>query len=249
MIIQWNCEGIKSKVTSGDIPHLIKLFNAICLVVCETKLPPDANFKIKGFKSYLKNCELEEGQNAHGGVGIFVKNFVSSYKINLQTPLQAVAVSIKYHKRITVCSIYLPPNEEIEIAQLQNLVEQLPKPFLILGDVNAHHPMWYDPRPVTPRGITIADFIEQNDIALLDRNKMTHIWKVDKTLGHIDISMCSEDLLTWFRWDVHDEPLNSDHFPILLESGTWKNPSGNTRWLIENADWELFKKIQRSKKI
>lgn len=242
MIIQWNCEGIKSKVTSGDIPHLIKLFNAICLVVCETKLPPDANFKIKGFKSYLKNCELEEGQNAHGGVGIFVKNFVSSYKINLQTPLQAVAVSIKYHKRITVCSIYLPPNEEIEIAQLQNLVEQLPKPFLILGDVNAHHPMWYDPRPVTPRGITIADFIEQNDIALLDRNKMTHIWKVDKTLGHIDISMCSEDLLTWFRWDVHDEPLNSDHFPILLESGTWKNPSGNTRWLIENADWELFKK-------
>ena len=122
-ILQWNCEGIKPKFATGDIVQIIKETGTNCLALQETKLPPGAQFKIKGFKSYLQNLDIEDGQRPHGGVAIFVKNFVSSYRIDLQTTLQAVAVSIKIHKRITVCSLYLPPGELITIEQLQNLVD------------------------------------------------------------------------------------------------------------------------------
>ena len=247
-IIQWNCEGIKAKFTTGDIHQLIKETETNCLCLQETKLHPDAQFRIKGFKAYLQNLNIEEGQLPHGGVAIFVKNFVSSYKVDLQTTLQAVAVSIKIHKRITVCSLYLPPGGNIRKEQLQNLLDQLPKPFLILGDMNAHHPMWYDPRAMDNRGVTIADLIAENEIALLDKNKMTSIWKVDKSFSHVDLSICSIDLLTWFQWDTYDEPLNSDHFPILLNSETQRNPGGTERWLMSKADWKLYKQNTESNK-
>ena len=245
-ILQWNCEGIKAKFTSGDVHQLLKETRTNCLCLQETKLSPDAHFKIKGFKAYLQNLDIEEGQLPHGGVAIFVKNFVSSYKIELQTTLQAVAVSMKIHKRITICSLYLPPGEVIRKEQLQNLLDQLPKPFLILGDMNAHHPMWYDPRAIDTRGETIVDLIAENDIALLDKNKMTSIWKVDKSFSHIDLSICSVELLTWFQWDVYDEPLNSDHFPILLKSETQRNPGNTERWIMSKADWKLYEQSTES---
>ena len=228
-ILQWNCEGIKSKFTSGDIQQLIKETNMRCICLQETKLHPDAHFKIKGYKAYLQSLDLDEGQNPHGGVAVYVKSGISSYKVELRTPLQAVAVSIKCHKRITICSLYLPPSagrDWFQKQDMQNLIDQLPKPFLILGDMNAHHPMWHDPRPVDDRGIDIVDIIAQNDIALLDKNKMTSMWKVDKSFSHIDLSLCSTELLSWFQWDVYDEPLNSDHFPILLKSEVQRRVGG-----------------------
>lgn len=239
-ILQWNCEGEKAKYTVGDIPFLIKQTGANCIVLQETKQSPNASFQIKGFKAYRKNLNIQDGQLPHGGVAIHVKNYVSSYRVELQTTLQAVAVSIKIRKRITVCSLYLPPGEDIRREQLQELVDQLPKPFLILGDMNAHHPMWYDPRNIDRRGETIVDLIADNDLALLDQNKMTSIWKVDKSFSHIDLSICSAELLTWFQWDVYDEPLSSDHFPILLKAEIQRNSGGTEKWIMKKADWELY---------
>ena len=109
-IMQWNCEGIQSKVNSGDALQYIKESGAQILVWQELKLSKDQFFRIKGFKSYIKNLEVDDpNHRPHGGVGIFVKNFASSYQVQLNTPLQAIAVSVKIHTRITICSIYLPP--------------------------------------------------------------------------------------------------------------------------------------------
>ena len=241
-IMQWNCEGIQSKINSGDALQYIKESGAQILVWQETKLAKGQLFRIKGFKSYLKNLEVEEPTHRpHGGVGIFVKNFASSYQVKLTTPLQAIAVSVKIHTRITICSIYLPPNEQVQLTQLQNLIDQLPKPYLLLGDFNAHHPMWHDPRTTDDRGRTIVNLIAKNDIALLDQNKMTHIWKVDKSLAHVDLSICSTELLPWFQWDVHEETLNSDHFPILLKTRTADVERTTERWRTEKADWERYR--------
>ena len=240
-ILQWNCEGLKAKFTAGDIHQLIKETNSTVLCLQETKLPHGKFFKIKGYKTYLNSLKVEEDENPHGGVAIFVKNFASSYGIDLDTPLQAVAVSVKIKRRITVCSLYLPPNQVIPSEQLQHLIDQLPKPFMLLGDFNAHHSMWHDPREIDARGKTIVDLIAQNDIALLDGNKMTSIWKVDKSFSHIDLSLCSTELLSVFHWDVNDEPLNSDHFPIFLRSDNPVTAGGPKKWLLEKADWHQYK--------
>lgn len=239
-ILQWNCEGLKPKFATGDIHQLIKETNTNCICLQETKLRPEANFVVKKFKSYLKNQDVAEGQNAHGGVAIFVRKFISSYQVKLQTELQAIAVSVKFRKRITLCSLYLPPGEEVSKVDMQGLLDQLPKPFMVLGDFNAHHPLWFDPRRENGRGKMIAELIDENDVVLLDKNKPTNMWKVDKSFSHVDLSLCSADLLTQFLWDVHDEPLSSDHFPILIKSELQFNKGGSPRWVTKDANWGLY---------
>lgn len=239
--MHWNIEGIKPKFAAGDIQQLLIDTDAACLSFNETKLPVDGNFAIKKFKTYLKNLDVPQGGNAHGGVGLFIKSHISSYEVKLRTRLQAVAVSVKIHKRITLCSLYLPPSEVVTKQEIQSLLDQLPKPFIILGDFNAHHPMWFDTRPTDERGKTIVEIIEENEISLLDKNKPTMMWKVDKTYSHVDLTLCSSELVPMFQWDVYDEPLSSDHFPVLLKSGTAYNKGGCPRWIPDKADWESYK--------
>ena len=166
--------------------------------------------------------------------------------MKLNTPLQAVAVSVKIQTRITICSIYLPPREHVDLEQLQNLIDQLPKPFLLLGDFNAHHSMWHDSRNTDQRGRIIVSLIAKNDISLLDGNKMTTMWKVDKSFAHVDLSICSNELLPWFQWDVHEETLNSDHFPILLKTRTSDVDRRPERWITSKAEWEQFKESTKT---
>ena len=246
-IIQWNCEGLKSKFTSGDIHQLIKETSTSVLCLQETKLKPDAKFSIKKFKGYFKNLQINEGEHAHGGVAVFVKSFIS-YQIDLQTNLQAVAVSVCLHKRITLCSLYLPPAQQVEKREILEIIKQLPKPFMILGDFNAHHPLWFDTRNTTPRGRMIAEVIEETDLILLDKNQYTNMWKVDKSFSHVDLSLCSPDLASKFHWDVHDEPLSSDHFPVLLKADIPTNKGGCSRWLPQKADWTLYQAETEVKK-
>ena len=57
----------------------------------------------------------------------------------LHTSLQAVAVSITLHRVITLYSIYIPPNSRLSPKDLDDLVPQLPSPFILLGDFNGHN--------------------------------------------------------------------------------------------------------------
>merc|ERR1711867_41727 len=202
----------------------------------ELKLAHDEKFEIKGFKSYLKTLPVLPNENAKGGVGIFIKNNLSSYQIDLQTDLQAVAVSVKSITRMTICSLYLPPDDVVTGKDLMNLAKQLPKPYLILGDLNGHHPMWYDPRNINDRGNEIVKFIEEAELALLDKNKT-----------HVDISICSPELLTILNWDVYEEPLDSDHLPIIIESKTQQHHvTGIARWILDKGNWDLFVRLVSS---
>jgi endonuclease/exonuclease/phosphatase family metal-dependent hydrolase len=68
----------------------------------------------------------------------FLPNISHSY-VNLNTDLQAVAVRITLDKTITLCSVYIPPNSSLSLTQLKHLDDQLPTPFIIMGDFNGHN--------------------------------------------------------------------------------------------------------------
>ena len=107
---------------------------------------------------------------------------------------------------------------------------------MILGDFNAHHPLWYDTRPTDRRGDVIVEIIAENDIGLLDGNKPTAIWNVDKSFSHIDLSIVSSDLLDNFYWNTHEEPLNSDHYPIILKTENKIEEQRPPRWILEKRN-------------
>ena len=89
------------------------------------------------------------GKHAHGGAGIILTKSVSQKVVQLDMILQACATLIFINKWITLCYLYLEPDleswlvdrvgnpKQLKVDDLQSLLDQLPQPFILMGDFNA----------------------------------------------------------------------------------------------------------------
>ena len=105
---------------------------------------------------------------------MIVNNNVPHQSVKLDSTLQAVAVNISLNKTITLCSVYLPPTPRIDIKELKHLIEQLPKPFILMGDFNSHHTLWGCTN-TNDKGRIIEDFITKHDLVLLNDKSSTYL--------------------------------------------------------------------------
>ena len=95
---------------------------------------------MKNYYSY--NYIKQHTDRPCGGSSIIINNNIPHSEITLNTNMQAVAISATLHKTITVCSVYISPNEEPKELELNKLIEQLPRPFVIMRDFNSHNEIW-----------------------------------------------------------------------------------------------------------
>ena len=119
---------------------LISENNPSIFCLQETFLKPEDNISLKGFNIY--NYVHTECMRPSGGALVFVKSSLSQRKIDLQTELQTTAVSVTLDKEITICSVYIPPSFSLNSQHLDNLLQQLPSPYIILGDFNGQIILW-----------------------------------------------------------------------------------------------------------
>ena len=68
-------------------------------------------------------------------------DLVKGVAVLIRNKIKAVAPKIWMGKLYTVCSIYLP-HIDVEENDKLNLLQQLPKRFLLLGDMKARHHLW-----------------------------------------------------------------------------------------------------------
>ena len=156
IIIQWNCRGLRANFT--DVRLLCDNYNPIVCCIQETMLTKD-DFIIRGFNCiHLTSRDI--GGRACGGVSVLVRDGIPSSECTLNTSLQAKAVTISTSKTITICSLYLPPSENLNIVLLTRLIDQLPNPFVICGDFNGHSMTWGCDKS-NSRGDRIDDFITE----------------------------------------------------------------------------------------
>ena len=137
-IIQWNCRGLKTKFEEICVLQQNENPSVFCLQ--ETFLKTVDNISLKGFNTY--HYIHTDCQRPSGGSSIFVKSSCPQRKINLNTELQAIAVSVTLDREITICSVYIPPSYSLKIDHLDSLLKQLPSPYLLLGDFNGHNILW-----------------------------------------------------------------------------------------------------------
>ena len=57
------------------------------------------------------------------GTSIMVKSSVQHSRFDLNTNLQAVAVNVSLSKKVTICSIYLPPSDTLSKHSLASLID------------------------------------------------------------------------------------------------------------------------------
>ncbi|GFT91689.1 putative RNA-directed DNA polymerase from transposon X-element [Trichonephila clavipes] len=189
--------------------------------------PSDTDCVIALQETFLKSCHMAkilrygcvrkdtEGSSVSGGVCIFTSLDVPSSALSLHTSLQAVAVRIHSTSLFTVCCLYLPPNAVIRQHDLNDLVDQFPAPFIILGDFNGHSTLWGSVK-TNPRGRQIEQVLSDHCLSLLNHEEPTYFHEPTRSFHTLDLAICSPSLLPILNFSVEKDLYNSDHFPVVL---------------------------------
>ncbi|GBM55061.1 hypothetical protein AVEN_73146-1 [Araneus ventricosus] len=176
-VVSWNCRSLRSKVCR--IKDLIYEVHRVCIALQETYLKPADIAKLKRCSLVRKDNENESGR-ASGGVALLVSHDTPSSVITLHTNLQAVAVRVMFSNLVTVCTLYFPPSTSVDERDLNRLVDELPTPFIILGDFNGHSPLWGS-KNTNLRGRQIEEFVNTHSLCLLNNGEDTYFHQRSRT--------------------------------------------------------------------
>jgi len=135
--------------------------------------------------------------------------------INLKSNLQEVAVMLLLNKTMTLCSRYNPPSYPLGGNKLDELISQLPSPFILIHNMNAHSIIRRNTQNHI-KGNTLENFIEHNELCLWNDNTQTYIHPATGSSSVIDLSLYSPSLFLDFEWSVHGDFCGSDHFLTFL---------------------------------
>lgn len=214
----------------------------VVLCLQETHFKGDKHHELKNYKVFGKN--RRDQLQASGGVATYVLSHYSCSEIPLNTELEAVAVKIQYDIDITICNVYLPNSSPLSIQQLTDLISQLPRPRILLGDFNAHSRAWGN-SDSDQRGHTVETFLDSSDLVLLNTGEKTRFNSSTGNFSSIDLSMCDPVIFPRLQWLTEKYLYGSDHLPILITdcniSKITSQPT-NRRWNLKQANWSEFAK-------
>ena len=248
-LLQWNIRGFVSN--REQVRVLFKEYNLSAMCIQETKLgdhTPNLGFDY----SFYRSPPLI-GVRAQGGTGIVVRKSINHRVVHLNSVLQASAIQIFTDKWVTICSLYLDPSLEnrlqdvqgcprqLELNDLQSLIDQLPQPFILMGDFNAKHNLWGE-SCCDRWGLIIEQLLDLNDVTLMNDGSPTRHDVFHNTDSAIDLTICSSSLRLDYQWAVDQNDHGSDHWPIHLKYVKNIPSPCLPKWKVGEADWGLFNK-------
>ena len=235
-LLQWNCRGYKSNYE--DLLCLIHEYSPACILLQETMLGNKSPLPPSMYDMYT----FSRTGNAVPGDGLatLIKTGIPFQKININTNLQAMAFRIHYNKLYTICNLYISPLENVTVDQLNDLIKQLPTPYIISGDLNSKHYIWGN-NTIDTHGYIIETVLEQNNAIILNTKQPTHYHVQSNTYSSLDITLCSAEVALDVEWDVHGELCGSDHFPTIMKTLNCDPVIREPRYIFEKANWNSFR--------
>lgn len=237
-IIQWNCRGLLKNL--DDVYEILHDRQPSIMCLQETHLnSKNTNFlnRYMVFRKDRVGCT-----HSSGGVAIIALKSLACHPISLNTVLEAVAIrTIIFNKLITVCSVYISPDFSLVSSDFEALVDQLPEPYILIGDLNAHNPLWGSSR-TDARGRLIEKFLTSSGSCLFNKKQPTYHNLGHNTYSHLDLAIGSAALFPCLEWGVGTDPYGSDHFPTSLTYlGTGPSSSSSHKRFNESkANWSTF---------
>ena len=179
-ILQWNMRGLEAN--REQLQLLVGQFSPAVLCLQET-LSSSVSFSPYQIVSCLnKNDQFR-------GISLLCHPSVLASPVPLNTPLEAVAARVSLGKTVTVCSIYLSPSQNYDRKLLKDLIEQLPRPFLLLGDFNGHSPLWGSDS-TSARGLMVEELLDELNLSFFNDGSSTHFTSATQKFSHLDLSIC-----------------------------------------------------------
>ncbi|GFO12518.1 RNA-directed DNA polymerase from mobile element jockey [Plakobranchus ocellatus] len=233
-VVQWNIRGLRSNFE--ELKLLLNRSQSAVVALQECRLG-EGQVAPRGY-----TLLLPQGGSPRGEAALLIRNGTRFSEIDLKTGLHAAAATISLEKTLTVCSLYLPPNSPVSKLSLAGLFEQLPKPFLVLGDFNAYSPAWGDSRR-DGRGRMLEEFTAENDLIILNSGEQTFVHSAYHSTSAIDLAVASPSIAAECSWAAHSDLCGSDHFPIFLNfTSNFSSNVNTTRstFNFKKADWNRF---------
>ena len=241
-ILYWNCRGYTSNFEDLKILLLNHNPNIVCLQETfhgNNQPYPPRQYSIISADPVVNYAQ---GTRPSRGVLTLIHRSIPYQEIALRTPLEATAIRIHSTNATTVCNIYITPNENLQQQDLLNLIRQLPPPFVLVGDLNAHSPMWGSTL-TNGHGQIVENILMTTDTCLLNTGESTRVHVQTGTSSCIDLCLVSSLLLTTYEWVREDDTHGSDHYPILVREANSLPTNVPQRFLINRADWQQFEQL------
>ena len=154
------------------------------------------------------------------GTAIYIHNSVTYDKIQINTSeFQVSGVKLHINNcKINLYNVYNQPSCNYDMKNLRNSVPNIQEDFLLVGDFNAHNPLWSSNCTDSDTNGTVLEqvMINNNLCILNDGDVTTYYSKAHGTYSSIDLSICSGNIVDKFEWNVLDDLYSSDHFPVLI---------------------------------
>lgn len=140
---------------------------------------------------------------------------------------------------LTVVSSCIPLSATVTKRHIRGIFHGLEAPFLDVGDINAHHPLWGS-RKTDRRGRIWDNVINEVVICTLNDGSPTFLSK-NLSVDVLDVSFCSRDVYKHLSWSTVLEARGSDHLPICMSYDRYApRPQGI---VVRISNWKEFRRM------
>lgn len=241
-ILQYNIQSLQSK--KSLLQNLLNEKKVDICLLNETWLKPSSI--IPHFPNY--NFIHKNSKNSHNGVAILVNHHIK-YKLidtRFSESIQNICISIETELgQIAILCIYSPPSNRFDSTKLKDLINNIPKPCIIMGDFNAHS-IAFGCRSDNSRGRCLYNIIDEFDLCIMNDGATTTVPYPNRQASAIDLALVSPSIAHLCHWYVHDDPMGSYHLPTLLEINVQPSmydtspPVDQEKYIYNKADWNKY---------
>jgi len=124
----------------------------------------------------------------------FINSNYHSEEIFIKTNLEVVTVNVIIKNLKTICNKYLPNSQDFISSDIKNIINQLPSPYILLGNFNSYRPLWGCTN-LNPQGTIIEQTLyRNNDLNILNSGQSTRVSSSTGYLLAIDLSFSSSTI-------------------------------------------------------
>lgn len=247
-IVQFNCNGLSSKLSEVKLYVFTTNPDVVCL--CETwirRRPP----RFPGYQVFWNHRVDGPG----GGLGILVRDDISCTILDLSPYVGSLEVqAVNLMSRLGLISIFnlYNPCKNISVEEFSTYIQRLSLNYIIVGDFNAHSPLWDVRGRSNMTGRSLEQLIEDGLLGLVSEPfASTYIDRRSGASSVLDLCLSCSALLAEGRVEGGPD-LGSDHTPIVCTFGLELSRSDLSipgRWLVKRGDWTGWFGVLASKEV
>lgn len=241
-IMFWNAQGISTESKRAQFHHILEQQNIDIVLLAETFLNEHHEFNMPGFNIYRNDRDSHAG-----GVAIIIKKNIAHKQCSVYktSKMENISISVKISGRDTILTSAYSPKYTASFEKDLRIISPRNSPFIIMGDLNAHHSSWNCARN-NAAGRVVYDLQNRSHFFVHNTTTPTHFPHCGTTPSTIDLLLTNSNL-SIPQMHTLENVLLSDHTPVIIsfQANTERQPPAMIPD-YKRANWMKYQQIINS---